>query len=297
MAKKLEDIARLAGVSRSTVSRVINNDPNVNSATRNRVWNIINEANFQPSSAFIAIGSRSRIDDEIEEILRRYWQTIPPSNQPFPRLPLSPDIAIIVFTVGRSDETATFPTLTPTYLAQHIAPYLAAIEELQHVLSNIRGKQSSEVTIRTISQKSPVSLSLNGGGDAIQAIKETITPWRRKHVEEMAHLAELEKQVEIENKKADVLEARARAQKERAEAQRIAAEAAKHRQEAESLRLENEKRRLETIELAMTILDKIAPNLDTAEKIGFIIKLLKPVATIAFSELDIELLGVVSRGD
>jgi hypothetical protein len=47
----------------------------------------------------------------------------------------------------------------------------------------------------------------------------------------------------------------------------------------------------------MTILDKIAPNLDTAEKIGFIIKLLKPVATIAFSELDIELLGVVSRGD
>ncbi len=34
----LEEIARLAGVSRSTVSRVVNDDPKVHAATRERVW-------------------------------------------------------------------------------------------------------------------------------------------------------------------------------------------------------------------------------------------------------------------
>ena len=42
------DIARLAGVSRSTVSRVINNYPNVPEDTRQRVMRIIQEQNYYP---------------------------------------------------------------------------------------------------------------------------------------------------------------------------------------------------------------------------------------------------------
>ncbi len=45
----LEDIARLAGVSRSTVSRVINDHPNVSERTRRKVWRVVREQNFRPN--------------------------------------------------------------------------------------------------------------------------------------------------------------------------------------------------------------------------------------------------------
>ncbi len=51
MPLTLEDIARMSGVSRSTVSRVINRDPNVKGETRQKVQNIIQSINFQPNLA------------------------------------------------------------------------------------------------------------------------------------------------------------------------------------------------------------------------------------------------------
>lgn len=54
----LEDIARLSGVSRSTVSRVINNHPNVSSRTRQRVEEVIERYNYQPNAAARALASQ-----------------------------------------------------------------------------------------------------------------------------------------------------------------------------------------------------------------------------------------------
>ncbi len=51
MALTLEEIAKLAGVSRSTVSRVINNHPNVNQATRERVMAVTRRLDYQPNVA------------------------------------------------------------------------------------------------------------------------------------------------------------------------------------------------------------------------------------------------------
>lgn len=48
-AMNLEDIARISGVSRSTVSRVINNSPNVRPDTRERVLRVIAENNYSPN--------------------------------------------------------------------------------------------------------------------------------------------------------------------------------------------------------------------------------------------------------
>src|SRR3990172_4035680 len=48
---KLEEIARLSGVSRSTVSRVINDDPNVSDITRERVQKIVRQMNYRPNVA------------------------------------------------------------------------------------------------------------------------------------------------------------------------------------------------------------------------------------------------------
>ncbi len=47
----LEDIAKQAGVSRSTVSRVINNHPNVSDDVRERVHKVIRETGYQPNAA------------------------------------------------------------------------------------------------------------------------------------------------------------------------------------------------------------------------------------------------------
>lgn len=51
MSPTLEEVAKLAGVSRSTVSRVINNHPNVRPEVRERVWRIIREVGYQPHAA------------------------------------------------------------------------------------------------------------------------------------------------------------------------------------------------------------------------------------------------------
>ncbi len=47
----LEQIAKLSGVSRSTVSRVINNDPNVSAGTREKVMQVVKRVNYTPNAA------------------------------------------------------------------------------------------------------------------------------------------------------------------------------------------------------------------------------------------------------
>jgi LacI family transcriptional regulator len=51
MPLTLEDIAQLCGVSRSTVSRVINADNNVKKETRQKVLEVLQSINFQPNLA------------------------------------------------------------------------------------------------------------------------------------------------------------------------------------------------------------------------------------------------------
>ncbi len=55
----LETIARLSGVSRSTVSRVINNSPNVSPEARERVLQVIRATNFQPNLAARSLATGS----------------------------------------------------------------------------------------------------------------------------------------------------------------------------------------------------------------------------------------------
>ena len=53
----LEDIAKQAGVSRSTVSRVVNDDPNVSQDVRKRVQQVINSTGYQPHAAARSLAS------------------------------------------------------------------------------------------------------------------------------------------------------------------------------------------------------------------------------------------------
>jgi LacI family transcriptional regulator len=62
MAGTINDIARLAGVSKATVSRVINQKPDVDPATRARILRIMEEQGFTPSIAAAGLaGGRTRL--------------------------------------------------------------------------------------------------------------------------------------------------------------------------------------------------------------------------------------------
>jgi LacI family transcriptional regulator len=54
----LEEIASLSGVSRSTVSRVVNDHPNVRESVRERVWQVIRETGYQPHAAARSLVTR-----------------------------------------------------------------------------------------------------------------------------------------------------------------------------------------------------------------------------------------------
>jgi hypothetical protein len=181
--------------------------------------------------------------------------------------------------------------LTPRFLLNILSPFLCAIEEIHFILNEIKTLPKQEIAIKTISQNSPISISFNGGADVIQQIKEIVVPSRRKHAEKIARLLEKEKRAEIKKKEAEHLEIEARAAKDQAEAQRTQAEAAKLRAEAERISLENEKLRMElheqTIQLAIRMLGQVAPNLSEVEKIAYVVKLLPPIDSLMFSDLEL----------
>jgi LacI family transcriptional regulator len=73
---RIQDIARLAGVSVSTVSRVINKKPDVDPTTRERVLGIVKKHGFVPNNAASHLaGGRSRILGVIVPTLS--WPFIP----------------------------------------------------------------------------------------------------------------------------------------------------------------------------------------------------------------------------
>lgn len=58
MALTLEEIARLAGVSRSTVSRVMNDQPGVRDQVRQQVQRVVRETGYQPHAAARSLVTR-----------------------------------------------------------------------------------------------------------------------------------------------------------------------------------------------------------------------------------------------
>jgi hypothetical protein len=183
------------------------------------------------------------------------------------------------------------PQLTPQYLTSTILPYLNAIAEIQITIDEILSREPREIAIRSITQNSPISVSLDGASEAIKTIQDNVVIWRRENAKILAQQQISENEVTIEVLKAETLEKRANAAKSRAEAEKISAEAEKQRQETERLRLENQQTRVEIerakVQLAFDILDRIDPNIPATEKITYVIKLLSPLDVIAFSKLEI----------
>ena len=62
MTMNLEIVAKMSGVSRSTVSRVINDDPNVSEKTRTKVLEVVRQLNYEPNAAARSLAAgRTRV--------------------------------------------------------------------------------------------------------------------------------------------------------------------------------------------------------------------------------------------
>jgi LacI family transcriptional regulator len=59
----LEQIAKLAGVSRTTASRVLNGRPGVSATTRARVLKVIEEVGYEPNENAQSLAARRSRED------------------------------------------------------------------------------------------------------------------------------------------------------------------------------------------------------------------------------------------
>ena len=56
MRVRIEDVAKVAGVSMKTVSRVLNHEPNVSERTRQRVQTAVDTLNYRPLPSARVLG-------------------------------------------------------------------------------------------------------------------------------------------------------------------------------------------------------------------------------------------------
>ena len=178
--------------------------------------------------------------------------------------------------------------LTLGFLETRLLPYLHALAALQEVCNQVvHGKHFlPSGRIQYIISQSPVSVGLNGAGEAIHAVEELVTPWKREHAKTMADLDEKQREQEIKKAAAEAMLTRANAAKERAETKKIEAEAQKLIQEAEQLKVETEKAWIELngakLKLALEIVSSMSPDLPENEKMlraGEMMKSLDVLAT------------------
>jgi LacI family transcriptional regulator len=135
MPKKLtiQDIARLAGVSKGTVSRVLNHKPDVNPATRERILRIVDEQGFVPSiTASGLAGGRPRMIGVLVPALT--WPFIPEIVQGIAEIIELSAYELILYSIAHEAErdaildrildaklTAGLIVVAPGQSAQHLA--------------------------------------------------------------------------------------------------------------------------------------------------------------------------------
>lgn len=102
----IRDIARLAGVSTATVSRVLNSKPDVDPDTRQRVMRIVDEHRYVPSfTASSLAGGRSRLLGALTPSLT--WPLMPPIMQGIAEVIEQTDYELVLYSVShRTDRSA-----------------------------------------------------------------------------------------------------------------------------------------------------------------------------------------------
>jgi LacI family transcriptional regulator len=95
----IQDIARLAGVSKATVSRVLNHNPSVNALLRERVQRVVQEYDFVPSITAIGLaGGHTRLIGVLAPPLT--WPSVPEIMHGVAEYAESTNYEIVLYSIG-----------------------------------------------------------------------------------------------------------------------------------------------------------------------------------------------------
>lgn len=194
--------------------------------------------------------------------------------------------------VMKSGET---PFLTPHYLAAKVSPYLVAMADIQYAADRLHQQDPSPIRISALIQNSPISVNVDGFAEIIKTILGLVVRWRREHERRLAELLVVEKQLDIEIKRAEIVRIRAEAARTRSESRRLAAENEHYHLQIRRLQRENEQLRLllqeDRQQLSNEIGYYLAPNHSAERRAAFINEINEPVGVLAGSTLGVSEIG------
>jgi LacI family transcriptional regulator len=175
----IQDIAKLAGVSKATVSRVLNHKPTVDAEIRERVMKIVNEKGFVPSiTATVLRGGRTQLIGVLA----------PPLTQPF-----VPEIVLGVAEVtDRTSYEVVLYTMSPAHKHSDVLDRILAMKLSTGLLAIMPGQLAGHldrlsrqgVPIVTIEdQVAPIStpwIGIDNVGSAYEATRYLISLGHRR---------------------------------------------------------------------------------------------------------------------
>ncbi len=176
--------------------------------------------------------------------------------------------------------------LTPSTFQEKVLPHLNALQELQDVFDLARKRKKQRTLIlRTVAYFCPVQVGFDGVGDAINAVKEDLVPWRRRHAQKLAQLEEQDRVAGTATKRAEEARIRAEAAVGKAEAKKLRAEADKAEAEAQSVRIANKKAEFELnkiyFDFAMELAEKYFPKASVAERMVHAMQMLPQIKVLS----------------
>lgn len=128
------------------------------------------------------------------------------------RFQLESELAVISQEAPPLFLTITSPLeLTPFSLRHEISPFLAALDGLQWEFNQARGVPR-QVSITSISQASPVTISLKGLREAVELVLDSVIPWRRENAKLIAEAERRKKELENLNMEENIARQHAEAE-------------------------------------------------------------------------------------
>ncbi|GCE28459.1 LacI family transcriptional regulator [Dictyobacter alpinus] len=122
----IQDIAQLAGVSKTTVSRVLNERPDVNPETRERILQIMDQQGFFPSLAAAGLaGGRSRLIGALVSV--SHWPLIPEIMKGITEVIDQSPYELVLYSVNASNDKKDFSEVIDRILATKLTAGILAI--------------------------------------------------------------------------------------------------------------------------------------------------------------------------
>ncbi|GCE23983.1 LacI family DNA-binding transcriptional regulator [Dictyobacter kobayashii] len=122
----IQDIAQMAGVSKTTVSRVLNHRPDVNPETRERILHIMDQQGFFPSLAAAGLaGGRSRLIGALVSVV--HWPLIPEIMRGIAEVIDQSSYELVLYSVNSNDDGKDYSEVIDRILATKLTAGLLAI--------------------------------------------------------------------------------------------------------------------------------------------------------------------------